>query len=80
MMNKTELAIIQKIANLDATKQARILEFVDAVAEENKPRFDLEKWLEGANQVRAEIVAKVGEGVYFDSVAILNEIREEESE
>ncbi len=79
-MNKTELAIIEQIAQLDEVQQERVLEIArQLVNEKTQKPFSLDTWLEAARQSRVELRAKYGEG-HFDSQAMLDELREEASE
>ena len=79
-MNKTELAIIEQIAQLDEVQQARILELVNQIVNERIHKSHLGEWLESAQQLRSELRATYGENHYFNTQAILNEIRDEEAE
>lgn len=79
-MNKTELAIIEHLAQLEEAQQERVLEVArQLVNEKMQKTFSLGEWLEAAAQSRAELRAKYGEG-HFDSQAMLDELREEASE
>ncbi len=79
-MNQTELAIIEQMAKLDEPEQEQILELArQLVAEKMGKPGSLGEWLESARQSRAELRAKYGKH-HFNSQAMLDELREEESE
>ncbi len=79
-MNKTELAIIEQIAQLDEGQQARILKLVQQIANEPTHTSHLGEWLESARRLRSELRTTYGENHYFNTQAILDEIRDEEAE
>jgi cAMP phosphodiesterase len=80
-MNKTELAIIEQIAQLDEVQQQEVLALAQHLASSKaQARFSLAEWLESAQQLRAQLRARYGENRYFNTQATLDEIREEESE
>ncbi len=80
-MNQTELAIIEQMAKLDETEQQRILELARQLVNERMQKpISLGEWLESAQKLRAELQATYGEDHYFNTQAILDEIRDEESE
>lgn len=79
-MNKTELAIIEQLAQLDQPQQEQLLEVARRlVSEKMQKSFSLGKWLDLAHQSRAELRAKYGQH-RFNSQAMLDELREESSE
>jgi hypothetical protein len=79
-MNKTELAIIEQIAQLDEVQQSQILEYArQLVNEKMQTSFDLGEWLKLARQSRAELRQKYGKN-HFNSQSMLDELRKEASE
>jgi hypothetical protein len=80
-MNKTELALIQQIAQLDEKQQAQLLEYARTLTPTEHDRsFYVGAWLDAAEKLNAQIRAKYGDNYYFNTQAILDELREEESE
>lgn len=75
-MNKTELAIIEQLAQLDEMQQERLLEVVHQLVNEKAEKpFSLGQWLNSAQQLRAELQMVYGENHYFNTQVILDEIR-----
>ena len=80
-MNKTELALIQEISELDEIRQEKLLEYARALKSETHDKaFYFAAWVDAAEQLNAEIRAHYGDHYYFDNQAMLDELREEESE
>ena len=79
-MNKTELAIIEQIAQLDEAQQREVLALAQRLASMAQARSSLTAWLATAQELRAQLRAKYGEAHFFNTQAYLDEIREEESE
>ena len=80
-MNKTELAIIEQISQLDEAQQQQVLELARSLANtQGQESSSLGNWLESARKLRAELRVTYGENYFFNTQAILDEIREEESE
>lgn len=80
-MTKTELAIMEQIAQLDEASQQQVLELANRLASNaDQSAVDLGKWLVAAQHLREEIRAEYGENYFFNSQSILDEIRDEESE
>lgn len=79
-MNKTELAIIQQIADLDESQQQQILVYISRVAQSGQARSHaLGAALDHADKLREQFRQKYGD-THFNTQAILDEIREESSE
>jgi len=79
-MNKTELAIIEQIAQLDEVEQQQILEHArQLVSEKMRKPIGLGEWLEGATALRTQLRHKYGSQHFFGTQGLLDEIREEAS-
>ena len=80
VMNKTELAIIERIAELDETQQMKVLEFVSSLTPSAPDKsYYLGLWLDAAEHLNAKICAHYGDTFYFNTQALLDELREEAS-
>jgi hypothetical protein len=79
-MNKTELAILQKLADLDEATQQQVLGYLThlTTSRETVP-LSLGEWMAEAEAFRTQLRQKYGEG-HFNTQALLDELREEESE
>jgi hypothetical protein len=75
-MSTLENEVRDKFRQLDREAQLSLLEEWKFIYEPEEVMDD-EEWLEKAKALHAELVAKYGEGHYFDSVDVINEIREE---
>lgn len=81
MMNKTDLALIQEIYELDEAKKEKLLEYARLLkSEEHDKAYYFGAWVDAAEQLNAEIRAHYGDHYYFNTQAILDEVREEASE
>lgn len=72
-----EQQIIDSLRKLNEDQQRRVLEFVEH--ELSASQITLGEWLEKAASLRAKLRAMYGEGYFFNTQAILDEIREEAS-
>lgn len=83
-MNKTELAIMEHLAQLDEAQQGEILEhtrqLVNQKINQGTTQPNLKAWLESAIRLHAELQKIYGPDYVFNTQAILDEIRDEESE
>jgi hypothetical protein len=78
-MNKTELAIIERIAQLDESQQ-QVLTFARTLVSSSASEgLSLGEWLEQAAALRAQLRGKYGSKHFFGTQALLDEIREEAS-
>jgi DNA-binding GntR family transcriptional regulator len=73
-MSALEETLLQKFRNMDEYNQLRLLEFAERL---ETPKKSWDEWLKLANALHDELVAQYGENHYFNSVDVLNEIREE---
>jgi len=79
MSNVTQ-ELFDRISKLDEEQQQAVLEFARTLPTVRNDRSALlAKWLDEAREVRRELREKYGEN-HFDSQAMLDELREEESE
>lgn len=71
--------LFEKISKLNLQQQQQLLEVVDTMlgAEQNGQTFDFDAWLADARAFRERLRAHYGPNHFFNSVDILNEIREE---
>ncbi len=74
-MATLEQTIIEKTRKLDGAQQQKILQFIEAVVQNEEFYFDA--WLEKARDFRARMRAKYGKSQYFGVQTMLDEIREE---
>lgn len=77
-MSALEREVRDKFRQLDREAQLRLLEEWKFSFEPEEVMDD-DEWLEKAKALHAELVAKYGKDHYFDSVDVINEIREEAS-
>lgn len=80
-MNKTDLALIQEIYELDEAKKEKLLEYARALkSEQHDKSYYVGLWLEAAEELNAKIRAQYGDNHYFNTQATLDELRDEASE
>jgi len=79
-MATLESEILEQVSKLDEAKQRKVLEFVRRLATQpDEGSIAWPDWLLLADQANAEIQAKYGMHHSFDTQALLDELREEES-
>lgn len=79
-MNKTELAIIEQLAQLNEAEQQQLLELARRlVADRAHHAIALAAWLDKATAFRQQLKQKYGPARTFDTQALLDELREEVS-
>lgn len=66
--------LIAKIESMDEHKQLQVLEFVNSL---EQPKMSWDEWLKLAKTLHDDLVVEYGESHYFNSVDVLNEVREE---
>lgn len=72
------LDLLRKIGQLDAEKQQQLLEVVDTMLPEGQQDvFDFDKWLADVRAFREKLRAHYGPNHFFNSIDVLDEIREE---
>jgi hypothetical protein len=80
-MSTVTQELFDQISELDEEQQQALLEFARKLpVTRRKPTISLGEWLEIAEESRHKTREKYGENHYFNSQAMLDEIREEESE
>lgn len=77
-MSALEQEIWQKLHLLDRAAKERIFDSLKQELEDS-PAITLEEWLEKAEAFSAELRTKYGERYFFNSQAMLDELREEAS-
>jgi len=65
--------LINKIGELDDSQKQRVLAFINDLTE---PRLSLGEWLDRAEALQAQFVAKHGPDHFIHAVDLLNEARE----
>lgn len=79
MSNVTE-ELLNQISRLDEEQQKTVLEFARKLPKSTQtPISSLGEWVERAEESRRKTREKYGENHYFNSQAMLDELREEES-
>ena len=74
-MTTVEQEILEKFQQLDSESKRRILASLEQ--EVNAPTMDLGQWLEQATGFRGRLRAKYGQGHFFGTQTLLDEVREE---
>jgi hypothetical protein len=75
-MSALEEEIIAKIRLLDKDAQRRVIALVQGELDAPEP-FDHEAWWRQARALRESIQAHLGEGETIDTLALLDEVRED---
>jgi hypothetical protein len=80
VMAALEQEILEQISKLDEAKQRQVLEFARRLATQpDAGSMTWAEWLVLADQANADIQAKYGQHTTFNTQALLDELREEES-
>ena len=74
-MSAVRQELLDQIEKLDEAQQQQLLEYVRVLAKPSRATWA--QWLELADQSQRELRAKYGDQHYFNSQAILVEVREE---
>jgi hypothetical protein len=74
-MSALRQELLDQIEKLDEAQQQKLLEYVRVLAKPSQLAWT--QWLELADQSQRELRAKYGDQHYFNSQAILVEVREE---
>ncbi len=79
-MATLEREILEQVSKLDEVKQRKVLEFARRLATQpDEGAMAWSEWLALADQANAAIQAKYGAQHTFNTQALLDELREEES-
>ena len=80
-MSSVTQELLEQINRLDEEQQQTVLEFARKLPTIKSQRSSiLTKWVEESQELRRELTEKYGEDYFFNSQALLDELREEESE
>jgi hypothetical protein len=68
--------LLEKLDRLSEAQLRAVLALIEQEADET-PALTLAEWLEQANAFRAALQAEYSEDYYFDSLSVLDEVRDE---
>jgi hypothetical protein len=76
-MDALDLRIMERVARLNQHQKENLIRYIDLAERDEPAQLTMGEWLEEARAFRAELEQKYGKDHYFDSLEVLDEIREE---